>query len=97
VLAFRGRVRVEDRGNGDVEIRSFGNSPYLEASKARLEIIDFRADVDAAGESFEKTLGGIERRKVGRAPRARWTLATVPFERKFLMRWRKSDRAEKDQ
>src|ERR1700730_17833500 len=25
--------------------------------------------------------------KLGRSPRARWTLATVPLQRKFLMRW----------
>ncbi len=36
VLAFRGKRRIEKRGNGDIEIRGAGeNSPYLEASKAR--------------------------------------------------------------
>src|SRR6266404_2664361 len=63
VLAFAGEFGVEDRGNGDVEIRSFGKLAVFGGVKGALEIIDFRADVDAAGESFEKTLGGKERRE----------------------------------
>src|SRR5229473_501853 len=31
-------------------------------------------------------MASVSEGKVGRSPRARWTLATVPFERKFLMR-----------
>src|SRR5258708_6688368 len=53
VLAVRGERGIENRRNGDVEIRSFRKFAVFGGVKGALEVIDFGADVDAAGEGFE--------------------------------------------
>jgi len=83
--------------DGDVKIRSFREVAVLGGVEGAFEIVDFRANVDTTGEDLEKACGGSSAEKVGRPPRARLTLATVPFARKFFMRLAKVGRAAKDQ
>src|SRR2546422_9166008 len=63
MFAFRSEGWIENRGNGDIEIGRFGELAVLGGVKGALEVVDFGADVDAAGEGLEKTLGSIERRE----------------------------------
>src|SRR4029077_20262887 len=60
MFAFRRQFRIEDRRNGEVEIWLGRDFAIFGGVEGTLEIIDVRTDVDAAGERFEKTLGGIE-------------------------------------
>src|SRR6266851_8738014 len=52
VLAFGSEGGIEEGGNGDVEIGSGGKFAILGGVEGALEVIDFRADVDAAGKRF---------------------------------------------
>src|SRR5579859_533172 len=58
VLAFRSERRIEERGNGDIEIRGGRESAVLGGVEGALEVVDVRADVDAARESFDEAIGG---------------------------------------
>src|SRR6266852_1479559 len=61
VLAVGSERRIENGGNGDVEVRGIREIAILGGVKGAFEVIDFGADVDAAGERFERTLGGVQR------------------------------------
>lgn len=66
MLAFWRERWVEKRGDGDVEIRRGGNFAVFGSVKGALEIIDFGADVNAAGERVEKSFGCVECREDGK-------------------------------
>src|SRR6266851_4801264 len=53
VLAVRSQRRIENRGDGDVEPGGFREIAVLGGIEGALEVVDFGADVDAAGEGFE--------------------------------------------
>src|SRR2546421_10976924 len=67
VFAFGRELRIENRGNDDVEIGRWREFAVLGGVKGALEIIDVGANVDAAGERFEEAFGGIERGESGKA------------------------------
>jgi len=67
VLAFGREFGIENRGDADVEIGRWRKFAVLGSVKGALEIIDFRTDVNAAGERFQKTLGWIKRGESGKA------------------------------
>src|SRR5260221_1463912 len=58
MFAFGSQGRIEERGNGDVEIRGGGKFAVFGGVEGALEVIDFGADVDASGKRFEETVGG---------------------------------------
>ncbi len=57
MLAFGGERGIEEGGNGDVEIGGGGKFAVLGGVEGALEVIDFGADVDTAGERFEEAVG----------------------------------------
>ena len=57
MLAFGRERRIEKRGNGDVEIRRGREFAVLRGVEGAFEIVDFGADVDAAGERLDGTVG----------------------------------------
>ena len=57
VLAFGRQRRIEKRGNGDVEIGCSGKFAVLRGVEGAFEIVDFGADVDAAGERLDEAIG----------------------------------------
>ena len=67
VPSFGREFGIENRGNDDVEIGRWREFAILGGVKGALEIIDVGADVDAAGERFEKTLFRIEGGESGEA------------------------------
>src|SRR5947207_12089931 len=67
VFAFGREFRIENRRNDDVEIGRWRKFSVLGGVEGALEIINIGADVDAAGESFQKTLRGIKRGESGKA------------------------------
>src|SRR5437773_12317297 len=54
VLAFGREFGIENRGDADVEIGRWRKFAVLGSVKGALEIIDFRTDVNAAGERSEE-------------------------------------------
>src|SRR5260370_6288212 len=71
VLAFRGEGRIENRWNDDVEIRRVRGFGVLGGVESAFWIVDFRADVDAAGERFEKAFCRIERGASGKRAKSK--------------------------
>ncbi len=61
MFAFGSERRIENRGNGDIEIGGFREIAVLGGVEGAFEIVDFGPDVDTAGEGFEKALGSIKR------------------------------------
>jgi len=57
VLAFGSERRIEKRGDGDVEVGRLGNFAVFRGVVGALEVVDFVADVDAAGESLHGAVG----------------------------------------
>jgi len=70
MFAFRSESRIENRGNGDIEIRGFREIAVLGGVEGAFEVVDFGADVDAAGKRLEKALGGIERQESRQAAKS---------------------------
>src|SRR5260221_3428930 len=70
MFAFGSQGRIEERGNGDVEIRGGRKFAVLGGVEGALEVIDFGADVDASGKRFEKAVGGDRVRK-------RWEIGEI--------------------
>src|SRR5258707_5773634 len=58
MFAFGSQGRIEERGNGDVEIRGGGKFAVFGGVEGALEVIDSGADADASGKRFEETVGG---------------------------------------
>src|SRR5690242_19832586 len=67
VFAFGREFGIENSGNANVEIRRRREFAVLGGVERALEIIDFRANVNAAGERFQKTLGWIKSGESGKA------------------------------
>jgi len=63
VLPFRRERRIENRRNRDVENGRGGNLAVLRGVEGFLKIIDFVADVNAAGKRFAGKLSGEPCRK----------------------------------
>ena len=61
VIAVGGERGIENCRNGDIEPRGFREFAVLGGIKGALEVVDFGADVDAAGEGFEKALRRVQR------------------------------------
>jgi len=57
-LPFGGECGIQKRGNGYIEIWSWGKFAVFGGVEGTLEIIDFGADVDAARERFDEAVGG---------------------------------------
>src|SRR6267142_5680939 len=66
MLAVRSERRVKDGGNHHVEPGSFREIAILGSVEGAFKIINFRADMDAAGERFERSLVRIEGSKRGK-------------------------------
>ena len=71
MLAFGGERRIEQRGNGDVEIGRGGKFAVLGGVEGAFEVVDFGADVDAAGERLAEAVraDGVRRAREMRADR----------------------------
>src|SRR5882672_9472182 len=67
MLAVRSERRIEDGGNRHVEPGGFREIAILGSVEGAFEIIDFRADMDAAGERLERSLVRSESGKTGQA------------------------------
>src|SRR6266849_3781594 len=65
MLAVRSERRIKDGRNRHVEPRGFREITILGSVEGAFEIINFRADMDAAGERFERSLVRIESGKTG--------------------------------
>src|SRR5229473_6504077 len=63
MFAFGSQGRIENGGNGDIEIRRFRKVAVFGGVEGAFEVVDFGADVDSAGQSLEKAFGSIERRE----------------------------------
>src|SRR5580704_1070445 len=61
VLTIWRKRRIQNRGNRDIEIGRRREFAVFGGVEGAFEVIDFRADVDAAGERVEKAFGGVER------------------------------------
>src|SRR5260221_5283278 len=80
MFAFGSQGRIEERGNGDVEIRCGGKVAVVGAVEGALEVSDFGADVDASGKRFEESVGGDgvgERWEIGQITEGEMTFAYV--------------------
>src|SRR5467141_1341840 len=74
MLAVRSERGIEEGGNRHVEPGSFREIAVLGSVEGAFEIINFRADMDAAGERFERSLVRIELSK-----RAKPTESEIDF------------------
>src|ERR1700722_8028662 len=60
MLAFGRERRIENRGNSYIKMRRWREFAVFGGVESAFEIIDFRSDVDTAGEGVEKPFSRIE-------------------------------------
>src|SRR5882724_6539891 len=65
MLSVRSERRIEDGGNHHVEPGGFREITVLGGVEGAFEVVNFRADMDPAGERIERSLVRIEGSKRG--------------------------------
>ena len=91
VFADGSKARIAECGDGEIEVGRVGKFAVFGGVEGAFEVVDFGANVNAAGQSLAETVGsdGNCRRAMGtKADRQeqKLTLATLPFIRMLRMR-----------
>src|SRR5437588_5351669 len=76
--------RIENRGNGGIQVRRFGNLTVLRIVEGALQVVNVRPNVNAAGEGSQCILVALERGKTGQTAKREIHLRHVALRAKIL-------------